>query len=56
MVVIGKHLCGGATDLALRCAVQTLKRGVGHKQGGDLKGARAFPHVLRVSYSIVCSS
>ena len=26
VVVMGKHLCGGATDLGIRCAVDSLSR------------------------------
>ena len=38
-VAMGKHLCGGATDLMLRCCVGNLVT------GGD--GASAFPFLHR---------
>jgi len=47
VVITGKHLCGGATDLALRCAVHTLAPHIGkgaesveevEGEGGVLKG------------------
>lgn len=38
VVITGKHLCGGATDLALRCAVNTLAPDQVEGEGGVLKG------------------
>lgn len=35
LVGVGKHLCGAATDLALRCLVSTL-----HKEGAGFGGVK----------------
>lgn len=37
VVGVAKHLCGAATDLALRCMVGALKRGVAAGRGQDVR-------------------
>lgn len=37
LVGVGKHLCGAATDLALRCMISTLQRGVAVGRGQGVK-------------------
>ena len=42
MVIAGKHLCGGATDLALRCAVRTLRCTVDKQSEEEMRGEQVM--------------
>ncbi|CAL1536840.1 unnamed protein product, partial [Lymnaea stagnalis] len=42
VVVVGKHLCGGATDMGIRCAVQTLDTGA-HEDLGSTSHPDQLP-------------
>jgi hypothetical protein len=49
VVIAGKHLCGGATDLALRCAVKTLRCTVDKQSEEEMRGEQ----VMLLAYVIL---